>query len=97
MTETMINLLWEKVSNLERKVDALESKPEEEDRDVYFVEDVARLLGVKPETVRKNYIAKGLIDVQAEKIGRRLAISRAEYLRVFNSYRKHGRIFHGVC
>jgi hypothetical protein len=91
----MLTIMWDKVMRLEKAVAELRGNPEDNDRDVYFVEDIARLLEVKPETIRKNYIAKGLIET-GHKIGKRLTISRNEYLRIHNSYSKYGEIIHGI-
>jgi hypothetical protein len=92
----MLTIMWDKVMRLEKAVAELRGNPEDNDREVYYVEDVARLLEVKAETVRKNYIAKGLIET-GHKIGKRLTISRDEYIRIHKSYSKYGDITHGLC
>ena len=60
-------------------------------RDVFFVSDIADLLGVKPDTVNKNYIRTGLVETNG-KVGCRSTISKDEFLRCRGDYVRFGAI-----
>ena len=95
----VMRLKWEHDAKLEKLRSEIKSLREEDagsssdidGRDVFFVSDIADLLGVKPDTVNKNYIRTGLVETNG-KVGSRSTISKDEYLRCRGDYARFGAI-----
>ena len=60
-------------------------------KESFTVKDVADLLKVKPETVRKNYIARGLIQAVSVS-GKASVITKEEYWRVVDDLDRYGEV-----
>lgn len=60
-------------------------------KESFTVKDVADLLKVKPETVRKNYIARGLIEAVSVS-GKASVITKEEYWRVVDNLDRYGEV-----
>ena len=57
------------------------------EREVFTLEDISDFSGIKPETLRKNYVSKGIIN--ATKNRGRFIVSRDEYLRLKKWFDKY--------
>ena len=84
------------ISKLRKEIDSLKDKKadshnELRKREVFYVSDFANLLGVKSDTVNKNYVRTGLIDPKGKE-GAKTIFSKEEYWRCHEDYAKFGKI-----
>lgn len=88
--------LSEEIKGLRSEIDDLKTDRIRQERllrekDHFTVKDLAELLHVKPETVRKNYIHTGLIEAESIS-GKPSVISKEEYWRVDGDLKKYGKV-----
>ena len=61
------------------------------EKERFTVKDLADLMSIKPDTVRKNYVHTGLIEAEPAP-GKPSVISKAEYWRVASDLQKYGHV-----
>jgi DNA-directed RNA polymerase specialized sigma subunit len=85
-----------KIDRLSAELNDLKTDRERRERilrekESFTVKDVAELMNIKAETVRKNYIHTGIIEAESVP-GKPSVISKAEYWRVASDLEKYGEV-----
>jgi hypothetical protein len=78
---------------LDELLDKLANTDSKATREVYYVKDICELTGFKADTVRKNYIATGVIRATTPAGRKQLEISPIEYQRLRDQWDSYGRLF----
>ena len=89
-------MLTQELEELRKELDDVKTDRELRDqkfrqKESFTVKDVADLLKIKPETVRKNYIARGLIEAVSVS-GKASVITKEEYWRVVDDLDRYGEV-----
>lgn len=83
-----LDALTNRLDQLEKNNKRLQNGIVEFERQIYYIKDLAELLGLESSTIRKNYIQTG--KIKATKYARGWEISREEYLRVMHIVKTYG-------
>ena len=94
--EASTKILTQEIEGLRKELDDVKTGRELREqklrqKESFTVKDVADLLNVKPETVRKNYIARGLIEAVSVS-GKASVITKEEYWRVVDDLDRYGEV-----
>jgi hypothetical protein len=89
-------VLTQRIEELQKELEDVKTDRERHEKKLrqkesFTVKDIADLLKVKPETVRKNYIARGLIEAVSVS-GKASVITKEEYWRVVNNLDRYGEV-----
>ncbi len=89
-------ILTQEIEELRKQLDDVKTDRELREqklrqKESFAVKDLADLLKVKPETVRKNYIARGLIEAVSVS-GKASVITKEEYWRVVDDLDRYGEV-----
>jgi Mn-dependent DtxR family transcriptional regulator len=89
-------VLTQRIEELQKELEDVKTDRERHEKKLrqkesFTVKDIADLLKVKPETVRKNYIARGLIEAVSVS-GKASVITKEEYWRVVDYLDRYGEV-----
>ncbi|MDG2286162.1 MAG: hypothetical protein P8N43_11620 [Alphaproteobacteria bacterium] len=89
-------VLTQRIEELQKELEDVKTDRERHEKKLrqkesFTVKDIADLLKVKPETVRKNYIARGLIEAVSVS-GKASVITKEEYWRVVDDLDRYGEV-----
>ena len=89
-------VLTQRIEELQKELEDVKTDRERHEKKLrqkesFTVKDIADLLKVKPETVRKNYIARGLIEAVSVS-GKASVITKQEFWRVVDNLDRYGEV-----
>ena len=92
MIDNAVDVLRVEIQQLKKSVEESGRIERDSIRPIYFVSDLAEVMQMKPDTIRRNYINTGLIKARRPEGSNRLQITPEEYQRVAEEYRHVGRL-----